>query len=249
MMSDLARRGNMPAGRHTVSCAAIRKSGRVLYAFSHFYFPFYGRSPSDVFWEYDPFACISALVYDIDAQVEAGLDPEATTQRLGELGEFLRAWVDVDSEVASLLEDARRYYEFERSRVQGHGSYTLDELVAVTAIRSFDFRLMHRTLAQASGMGYREQLFAWFRRFEILMEIEDDLTSVEEDALRCTFNIAALALRASPEEGAAFVSRARDAAEKDVVVGMAELPRAEGDLCASTLAAYRTVVPIPASCT
>src|SRR2546423_1469175 len=55
--------------REIVSAAAIGKSGRVLFAFAHFYLPFYGHRPDDIFWHYDPFAWVSAFVYDVDDDI------------------------------------------------------------------------------------------------------------------------------------------------------------------------------------
>jgi hypothetical protein len=232
-----------PRRGDVVTARAIAKSGRVLYAFSQFYLPLYGKEPTELFWHYDLFAWISAYIYDIDEQVEASFDPKPALLRLGHLSDFLRERIRIDCEVACLFDDALRYYRFEHEVVRGGANYTLDDLVEITSLRSFDFRILHRTLAQCSGIGYREGLFNWFRAFEMLMEIEDDMSSVEEDSTRRTFNVGSLALRLSPETAEGFVLHIRQQAESEIEVRTGSLPQAERDLCSRTMAAYRSIVP------
>jgi hypothetical protein len=228
-----------------ISATAVAKSGRVLCAFSYFYLPFYGFSPRDVFWRFDPFAWISSVVYDIDEQIELGRSPDLVLRRLDDLAAYVSARAKLDSSVLRLLEDARRYYRFEFDVAQREAHYSFGELAQIVGIRSFDFRLMHRVLAQQSGMGYRETLFDWFRAFEMLMEIEDDIGSVEEDGERRTFNVVCLATRRDSCAGITHVEKLRGQVDDDLRVREEQLSAEERFLCASTLKAYREIVARP----
>jgi hypothetical protein len=229
----------------TVSAVALAKSGRVLCAFAHFYFPFYGKNPRDVFWQFDPFAWISSFVYDVDEEIERGRPPEEALSRLDNLAQFLSARIRLDPQVIRLFGDARQYYRFEHDVTRRGASYCLDDLAKITAVRSFDFRLMHRTLAQKSGRGYREELFNWFRALEMLMEIEDDMTSVRDDEQRGTFNILCLAARHASDKGFAFVERLRRQVEDELLLKMRALSDGEIALCTRTLETYRGIVRRP----
>ncbi len=230
---------------NAVSATAIAKSGRVLCAFAYFYLPFYGHDPRDVFWLFDPFAWISSFVYDVDEEIECGRLPDDVLWRLDDLAAYLGERVTLDQSVSSLLDDARRYYRFEYDVTRLDTDYSLDDLVHTTQLRSFDFRLMHRVLAQQSGIGYREPLFDWFRAFEMLMEIEDDILSAEEDRRRRTFNILCLASRLEPNAGCAFVEELRRQVDEELVRRAEQLPDDERQLSARTLEAYRSIVARP----
>lgn len=239
------QRAAADASRQVVSATAIAKSGRVLYAFAHFYFPFYGREPRDLFWQYEPFAWISAFVYDVDEEIERGRPPEETLCRLDDLSMYLSSRIVIDPKVMDLFNDARRYYCFEYDVTRRAADYSLDDLVQMTSVRSFDFRLLHRVLAQRSGAGYREELFDWFRALEMLMEIEDDIVSVKEDGRRQTFNVVCLAIRRAPDTAAAFVEQLRRRVEDTLLLRRERLSHADRDLCARTLESYREVVRRP----
>ncbi len=230
---------------HTVSNLAIKKSGRVLYAFSEFYLPFYGYKPSDIFWHYDPFAFISAFIYDIDEGVETGQTDSTTKNKIEHLMKYLNTRIDIGPEINTLLDDAHQYYNFERKVVSVGAKYTFKELLKMTSIRSFDFRLMHRVIAQLSSSGYREELFFWFQEFEKLMEIEDDMNSIKEDMQRCTFNFVSLAINQSAETGEQFVLEVKKDIEREIKIRMKHLMESDRKLCIRILKKYRSVVPRP----
>lgn len=229
--------------RDAISEIAVAKSGRVLYAFAHFYFPFYQYKPSDIFWKYTPFAWISAYVYDVDEEIEQGSSLSSALQRLQQLRAYLQKYTAIDPAIEQLFENAAFYYQFEQELLQRKARFSLDDLYRITEVRSFDFRLMHRTLAQLSGIGYREPIFEWFRALEVLMEIEDDMLSVEEDYYRNTFNFVCLANQCAGSEGIQFVEQARQLNEERLVVVKSTLPEEDRYLCDSVLKAYREVVP------
>ena len=229
----------------TVSPGAVVKTGRVLYAFSHFYLPFYGHEPIDIFWSFDPFAWISAFVYDVDEGMECGTDVGAGLDRLDELRGYLADRLKVDAAIDQLFDDARRYYRFERRVRNADAAYAIDELVSIARARSFDFRLMHRALSQRHAPEYREELFAWFRSLELLMEIEDDASSVRVDAERGTFNILVLAERISGDNGLKLIGQLRKEAEIDLWERSTVFPEQDKVIVEQVLAAYRHVVPEP----
>jgi hypothetical protein len=226
-----------------ISATAVAKSGRALCAFAHFYLPFYGFQPEDIFWRFDPFAWIASVVYDIDGQIEVGLPPEDVLWRLDDLAAYVSARATLDGSIVELFEHARRYYRFEHFAAQHHARYSFDDLVQIVSIRSFDFRIMHRVLAQQSTVGYRAPLFKWFRAFEMLMEIEDDMASVDEDRERRTFNVLCLATRCDPSAATRFVGKLRSEIEDDLRIGKEFLANEERELCVRTLEAYRKFVP------
>ena len=228
--------------RDVVSPMAISKSGRVLYAFAYFYLPFYGYRPDEIFWQFDPFAWISSYVYEIDEEVERGVPLPQVFDRFANLSTYLSSRATLDCSIIRLFEDAHRYYTFEHDLIGKRGQYSPDDLLQITAARSFDFRLLHRVLAQRSGEIYRESLFDWFRALEMLMEIEDDILSAAKDIARNTFNVVNLALQSAPEEGAAFVEQMRRTAESELRLREKQLSKVERDLCARTLTLYRNVV-------
>lgn len=245
-MASVPRIEERGSRRSTVSDLAVAKSGRVLYAFSHFYLPFYGRAPADVFWMYDPIAWISAFIYDVDEDVESGADAGPGVTRLDELRGYLAERLRVDAPIERLFDDARRYYRFEQRIRCRDVEYTLDELEAIARARSFDFRVMHRALSQRQLDGYREELFDWFLSFELLMEIEDDAASIRVDADRNTFNILWLAERHSGPGGVEHVAGLRAQCEREARERLSGFSAGDRAVAERVLAAYRAVVPEPA---
>lgn len=246
-ISDDARRypGSRLGYPSIVTAKGVAKSGRVLYAFSHFYLPFYGYKSHDIFWNFDPFAWISAFVYDVDETMEATGDVGAGIDRLDELRYYLAARIRVDAEVNWLFDDARTYYRFEHDVLRAGAIYTMDTLLAVAWVRSFDLRLMHRVLSQRCMRDYRENLFTWFRSFEMLMEMDDDVSSVDVDAKHGTFNLLVLADRLSGEGGVRFIDGLRRELEVELHRRSREFPRAVRVIMTRVLNAYRSVVAEP----
>jgi hypothetical protein len=233
-----------------VSAVAVAKSGPVLYLFRHLYLPFYGKDDRFLVRHYAVFGWLSAFVYDADEQIEAGEAVPEALSRLDELAAYLSSFVPLDPPLLELFDDARRYYRFEHEVTRHGGTYSLDDLVRMTRIRSFDFRLLHRALAHLAGVPCREELFAWFEAFEMMVEVEDDLCSVEEDFRRETFNAACLAERRAPGEGLAFVDHLRRDIEAELGRRAESLTGPDRRQAAAALAFYREVSvrpEIPAS--
>jgi len=244
-MSDVTPAQSATGSARYVTHEALAKCGRVLCAFSHFYLPFYGQNPRDLFWHFDPFAVISASLYDVDEDIERGREPEDALGGLSELLAYLKTRITVDPYIARLFDDARGYYRFEHAVTRRHMAFSIHDLVSMAMVRSFDFRIMHRVLAQTTTLGYRESLFDWFRAFELLMEIDDDIRSELEDECRNTFNILTLAKRCTPRSASDFVEDLRRQAEKDVNARRMVLSGTDSMLCERVVELYREIVPRP----
>jgi hypothetical protein len=236
--------------RDCVSAKAVAKSAPVLYHLRHLYLPFYGKDGRFLVRHYGVFGWLAAFIYDADEQIEDGDAVPEALARLDELAAYLARFVPLEPPILALFEDARRYYRFEREATRQGGAYSLDDLVRMTRIRSFDFRLLHRALAHLAGGPCREELFAWFEPFEMMIEVEDDLCSLEEDFHRETFNAACLAERCAPGQGLAFVARLRRDLEAELDRRAEALTEPDRRQAAAALAFYREVSvrpEIPAS--
>lgn len=225
-----------------VSARSISKSGRVLYAFSQFYIPFYRLNIRSLFDHYDIFGCVSAGVYEVDETIEAGHPNEQAWAKLSVLEDYIRQRLRPDSQVLQLFRDAREYYVFE-SRLRRAFDFSFEDLVAMTAKRSFDFRLMHRALAQLCVGHQDEAVFSWFQFFEILMEVEDDLVSAELDSAKKTFNILSLARCIAADEASRLVSKYRASAEDKLSSFLPLLSPVQQEAARLVLASYRSIVP------
>jgi hypothetical protein len=229
-----------------VSLHSIRKSGRVLYAFTQFYLPFYNCDLKFLLFEhYDVFGCLSAAIYEIDEMIEAGVPPEDALRGLDQILDYLKSHIDCDDYIQKRIEDANRYYNFEASLLSGIAKYGFADLVSLTKIRSFDFRLMHRALAKLSGHPYHSRTFLWFSWFEMLMELEDDLLSASEDMDRGTYNVYCLATHVSSEAAPVFIEVFRCHIERNLENCSRAFSEQQMIICKQTLSAYRQIVPRP----
>jgi len=229
----------------SVSLHSVRKSGRVLYALSQFYLPFYNCDLRTLLFDhYEVFGCLSAGIYDVDEMIEGGVTKDDAFQRLAMLFDYLNAQLECDDFIRDRFEDARRYYAFEEQLLRGTAVYTFDDLANISAIRSFDFRIMHRALTQLIGIEPDARTFSWFRWFEMLMEVEDDLLSATEDRNRGTYNILSLATRLSLEDGIRFVEEFRHQIERNLHAFSLSFSH-ETEKASSILVRYRMIVPRP----
>lgn len=230
----------------SVSLRSIRKSGRILYALSQFYLPFHNCDLRVLLFDhFDVFGCISAGVYEVDEMIEAGASIGEAFQKLAKLQEYLGERVACDEYMLARFEDARRYYSFEEGLLRGTVSFSFDYITAITEIRSFDFRIMHRALLQLAGRTCDDHVFSWFRWFEMLMELEDDLLSATEDMDRGTYNAFCLAVRLSPEAAPTLIEDFRATIERSLESCLRDLPEPQRDAGRSVLATYRNIVPRP----
>lgn len=234
------------AEKFSVSLQSVRKSGRVLYAFSQFYLPFYNCDLRILLFDHcDVFGCLSAGVYEVDEMIEAGLPTEDVFRGLAKLRDYLEGRVECDRYILERFDDARRYYSFEASLLRGTAAYSFDDLIAITEIRSFDFRILHRALTHLTGRAYDHRVFLWFQWFEMLMEIEDDLRSAAEDMDLGTYNIFCLAVRLARESAPTLVEDLRRRIERNLEKCSREFPEPQSAACSSVYATYRKIVPRP----
>jgi hypothetical protein len=221
---------------------AVGKAGRVLYAFTEFYLYFYGIDPKFLFENFSVFGCISAAVYCVDESVEQ----ECSIKRgvdVDHLEQLLEKRIDINGQhVSSLLRDARDYCGFERAARAGQ-AYDLDEVLRISEIRSVDFRLMHHALLQIASIPYDDEVFEWFRSFEVLMEIEDDLSSVEEDAKKGGYNYYCFARNVAGTDAGRVLESLRESLGQQLNTLGASLRYRGFTRCAQVLERYRRIVP------
>lgn len=221
---------------------AVGKAGRVLYAFTEFYLYFYGIDPKFLFENFSVFGCISAAVYCVDESVE---QEDSVKKGVGvdHLEQLLATRVDVNEHMSSLLRDARDYCAFERAARAGQAVYDLDEVLRISEIRSVDFRLMHHALLQIASIPYDEDVFEWFRSFEVLMEIEDDLSSVKEDAEKGGYNYYCFARNVAGTDAGRVLESLRARLERQLKTLGASLRYRGHTRCAEVIERYRQIVP------
>lgn len=221
---------------------AIGKSGRVLYAFTEFYLYFYELKSTFLFEHFSTFGCISAAVYCIDESVERNLLAKQAA-RIPDLEELLVRRVEINPHVQKLLRNAREYYAFEQSAMVGQGLYDLKEILRISEIRSFDFRLMHHALLQLADIPYDKEVFDWFRAFEMLMEIEDDLPTIKEDEETGSYNYYCFARKVAGADVSNIVEAIRIELEQRLKDIGASLYRRGFMRCDHVIEKYRKIVP------
>jgi hypothetical protein len=229
----------------TSSIGAIRKSGRVIYAFLEFYLPFYNLNPRFVFLEnYDLFGGLSAAIYDLDEDVErfAHDEEDHINEKLDRIESYIIARIGRDQYIHERLREAREYYNFENKLKLRRNFYSLDDLARVTEIRSFDFRILHRIVSKTEEESAIGWPFTWLRSLEILMELEDDLFSIETDVERRSFNFPGLAMRTSHDAGISFYKAFRNQNLTELQKFAASLSTQQKDICDRVFGAYRSVV-------
>jgi hypothetical protein len=220
---------------------ACGKSGRVLYAFSEFYLYFYGIAPTVLFEYFPVFGCISVAVYCVDESLEQ--EPGRTKGiDVKDLEQLVAKRIDVNHHINDLFRDAREYCSFEQVARAGRAEYAVEAVQRISEIRSVDFRLMHHALLQILRIAYDEEVFEWFRAFEVLMEIEDDLASVEEDELSGGYNYYCFTRNAGAEVGTRFETFRRSLENRLTTVGL-QLSSRGYPRCAEVVERYRRLVP------
>jgi hypothetical protein len=167
-----------------ISSLAIAKSGRVLKAFSLLYLPFHGLGPCDLFRFYGPIAFVSAAVYQAD---ELNENEGGGAASLSLLWDFLQRRGFLDEQISGHLRDGEAYLNYERHCREAN-PHNLQELVTAMAWRSSDFRILHCLLYKFLGKSYEQEVFDVYAAFEMMMELDDDIGSYEDDAKAGTFN-------------------------------------------------------------
>jgi hypothetical protein len=221
---------------------AVGKAGRVLYAFTEFYLYFYDIKPNFLFEHFSIFGCISATIYCIDESVEqAGLRKKGVS--VDQLEQLLEGKMECNEHVRSLLCDARDYCTFEQAARTGQASYDLESVLHISEIRSVDFRLMHHALLEIACIPYEREVFEWFRAFEILMEVEDDLSSISDDGRQGGYNYYCFARKVAGSKAAHLVESLRTELERDLIAIGNSLRTRGYTRCEQVFARYREIVP------
>jgi len=159
------------------------------------------------------------------------------------LEQLVETRVHVNEHVTRLLCDARDYCAFERAARAGQAVYDLDEVRRVSEIRSVDFRLMHHALLQIASVPYDEEVFEWFRSFEVLMEIEDDLSSVADDAKKGGYNYYCFVRNIAATDAGQVLESLRVSLEQQLETLGVSLRSRGFTRCAQVFERYRRIVP------
>jgi hypothetical protein len=225
----------------TVSALAMAKSGRVLKALAFLYFPFHGIRRDEMFEHFGHLAFLSAAMYQADERNEQGRESRSTA-RLTFVQSYLAAHGMLDERTKRYVSDGEAYLRFER-RLRNGDMVSLDEVRRVMECRSWDFRILHCVIHHLKGIPYRPDVFSAFSALELLMEIEDDNGSYEEDLRKGSFNFVS-AIESVVGRGASdVVETIRNDAILDLRAHVQRLPPPSGTRLARTMRAYRTLVP------
>lgn len=219
---------------------AVGKSGRVLFAFEQFYLRFYGLTSEVMLRNFSVFGCISTMIYCLDNSLE---EKSSNGTTMNDLERLVSARMIIDTQVEAILAEAAEYCVLESAKLDGR-RMTLPEVHRLTDIRSVDFRLMHLALLQIAKIPAKPEIMAWFRRFEKLMEIEDDLQSIKQDRRVGGYNFF---LCLSELLGVAGASRLTEETRSSLENGLHSGPFSASEFPASkaVFTAYRNIVPRP----
>ena len=122
--------------------------------------------------------------------------PAYRTRRLGTglqvLRDALAARGVLDERVSAELDAGQRYWALERRICAALGRGAVPDAADVAACheaKSFDYRALHCVLHRLLRAPYDDQLLAFLRLDELLVDIGDDLTDYEDDVCANSFNI------------------------------------------------------------
>jgi hypothetical protein len=98
----------------------------------------------------------------------------------------------LDERVGAELDAGRRYWALERRVCAALGRGVAPDaadVAACHAAKSFDYRVLHCVLHRLLATPYDDQLLAFLRLDELLVDVGDDLTDYEDDVCANSFNI------------------------------------------------------------
>lgn len=194
-----------------ISYGHLTKAGRVLKAFAFMYLPFYGLSTEFLFDNFGIFSYLSAFMYRVDILNENG-DPSSHCG-LDSLKTFLHARALLDERIAHYLEEIHAYLHFERRCQLSHCSFTREQLQKMIFVKSHDFRILHAVCLNIVHEDFDPVVEKMYRNFEMLFEIEDDLSTYQEDVHARVFNAYGLLVRIkgprAKEDMASILHRAK----------------------------------------
>lgn len=173
-----------------VTSEALIKSGRVHKAFCRLYLPFHDLTDDFFLDHFGVFACIEAWVYEKDDWNEV-CHPGSGPRSISEIAMFIEKQQLHSAYFSIFLRSGIKYWQLERRLAAGVITPIRDVLVAAR-LRSFDFRLLHLAAIGLAGTPINRQVFRKFAQFEAIMELDDDLRTIEDDQDRKVFNIASL---------------------------------------------------------
>ena len=222
-------------GARTLSYAALRRARSTLDDFCRFYLPIHGLTVDDFFLAHMPLLVyVEASIYQLDDhnEVIAGSSSssaaDAGSAEAGML-HVLRHEGVLSEHVQAELDAGRQYWALERAlcaKMAAGKQVDPAEVLAASALKSFDYRVLHEIILQLSGKPRSEALMAFMRADEALADIADDLFDYEDDVGRGSFNVLR-GLTHALADGAPLALAVRiGELEKEHEARLRELPRA-----------------------
>lgn len=240
-----------------LSYDAMARARTTLSDFTAFYLPLHELTDRDFFRWLPLLVYVEAMVYQADEDNEAraasfaraasgsvGEQPAAKAQAatLGCLVSLLESRGLMSDRVRAELENGRRYWAEERrlcAGMVGAGGAggapppTFDEVLAASALKSFDYRLLHALLCALSGREASAALLRFLNVDETLTDIADDLFDYEKDVARNSFNVLRGAAHALGEAAPLALATRIGEMEREHEAALCALPE-------PTAAAYRS---------
>lgn len=126
-------------------------------------------------------------------EVEADDEPTAWASPTEQgLYGVLRTKGLLSAEVLHQLGCGRRYWQLERqlcAAMAQAGRVDLASVYRASALKSFDYRVLHALLCQASGRAASVKLLNFLEVDEVLTDMADDLFDYEKDVRKNSFNV------------------------------------------------------------
>lgn len=213
-----------------VSYRGLKKSARLLYDFSYFYFPLHDV-PQRKFFEYYPLlAFVEALVYEADELVESGQADQQEYKGVKPVTQMknidlalLKELNLYDPLIEKELEQGEEYYRLENQMMHDK-EVTYDILVRACERRTFDMRVLHRIFFRLLEKPYDERLFELIRPMEILADIEDDIEQYKDDVASNSFNTYRMFVKLYGKEGKQKLEAEVDKYVRQVEANLKSLP-------------------------
>lgn len=233
-----------------ISYESLSRARTTLSDFTRFYFPLHGLSADDFFRWSPLLVYVEACIYQLDEENEdhcrtmttaddapdrsSGVrgGPGSTATEIGLYG-VLRSHGLLSDAVYDELQNGYTYWDLERrlcSSMAKRESVSLDEVFCASALKSFDYRVLHLLLCALSGSTASEELLSFLRVDEVLTDIADDLFDYEKDCRKNSFNVLRGAVHACRERGGLVLAEKIGELEKEHESLLQALPAATRDV-------------------
>lgn len=181
---ETSRDCRLPLTSLRVSVSSLRKATRVLKAFSGVHVPLLEVSADNYQDNLGVLFFASSALYQADDQNETGRSGVPSLQRL--LQDLERNGI-MSAILKRRFEEGARYFRIEQRLRQGQ-RLSEAQVFEALQLRSTDFRILTEILLLLTGHRPPCNVWSTLTVIEMVMELDDDLASVEADASARTFN-------------------------------------------------------------